>query len=63
MSTTDGAIDQKSFYDLEGIYYCLLPKTDMEMKYLASTKFIYNFQHKSNNINRYSSIINNLKYE
>ena len=50
MSTTDGAIDQKSFYDLEGIYYCLLPKTDMEMKYLASTNFIYNFQHKSNNI-------------
>ena len=29
MSTTDGAIDQKIIYDLEWIYYCLLPKTVM----------------------------------
>ena len=27
MPTTDGAIEQKLFYDLEWIYYCLLPKT------------------------------------
>ena len=32
MLTTDGAIDQKLFYDLEWIYYCLLPKTVMQMK-------------------------------
>ena len=38
MSTTDGAIDQKYFYDLEGIYYCLLPKTVKQMKLLLSTK-------------------------
>ena len=39
MSTTDGAIDQKSFYGLEWIYYCLLPKPIMQMKHLPSTKF------------------------
>ena len=27
MSTTDGATDQTLFYDLEWIYYCLIPKT------------------------------------
>ena len=27
MSTTDSAIDQKLFSDLEWIYHCLLPKT------------------------------------
>ena len=27
MSTTDGATDQKLIYDLEWIYYCLLPKS------------------------------------
>ena len=32
MSTTDGTVDQKSFYDLQGIYNCILPKTDMQMK-------------------------------
>ena len=40
MLTTDSAIDEKSFYDLQGIYYCLPTKTDMQMKHLASTKFI-----------------------
>ena len=50
MSTTDGAIDQKLFSDLEWIYHCLLPKTVLQMKRLQSTKFIYHFQHKSNNI-------------
>ena len=42
MSTTDdciGAIDQNLFYDLEWKYHCLLPKTVMQMKHLASTKF------------------------
>ena len=39
MITTDDAIDQKSFYDLEGLYNCLLPKTDMQIEHLASTKF------------------------
>ena len=39
MSTTDGAIDQKLFYDLEWIYNCLLPKTVMQMKHLPSRKF------------------------
>ena len=28
MSTTDGAIDQKLFYDLGGIFYCLLLSTE-----------------------------------
>ena len=32
MSTTDGAIDQKSFNDLQGIYYHLLPKTVLKLK-------------------------------
>ena len=35
MSTTDGAFDQKLFYDLEWIYHCLLPKTDMQMKHAS----------------------------
>ena len=39
MSTTDGAIDQKLIYDLEWIYYCLPPKTVMQMKHLSSAKF------------------------
>ena len=39
MSTTDGAIDQKLFYDLEWICYCLLPKTFIKMKHMPSTKF------------------------
>ena len=39
MSTTDGAIDQKLIYDLEWIYYCLLPKAVMQMKHLPSAKF------------------------
>ena len=33
--------------------YCLLPKTrrkHIQMKDLASTNFIYNFQYKSNNV-------------
>ena len=39
MSTTDGASDQKLIYDLEWKYYCLLPKTVMQMKHLPSAKF------------------------
>ena len=39
MSTTDGAIDQKLFSDLEWIYHCLLLKTVLQMKRLQSTKF------------------------
>ena len=46
MTTTDGAIDQKLFYDLEWIYYCLLTKTFMQIQ----QNFIYHFKHKSNNI-------------
>ena len=58
MSTTDGAIDQKLFSDLEWIYHCLLLKTVLQMKRLQSTKF-YLSQIKQHN--RYSSIINNFK--
>ena len=54
MSTTDGAIDQKLFYDLEWIYHCLLPKIVMQMKHLPFSAQIK--QH-----NRYFSIVNNLK--
>ena len=39
MSTTDGAIDQYLSYDCKWIYYCLLPKTIMQMKHLSSAKF------------------------
>ena len=28
MSTTDGGIEQKLFYDLEWIYYCVVPKNE-----------------------------------
>ena len=63
MSTTDGAIDQKLFYDLEWIYYCLLPKTVMQMKHLPSAKFYLSISAQIKQHNRYSNIINNLKYE
>ena len=66
MSTTDGAIDQKLIYDLEWIYYCLLPKTKckwMQMKHLPSAKFYLSLSAQIKQHNRYSSIINNLKYE
>ena len=39
MSTTNGAFDQKAFYDLEWIYYCGLPKNSYGKKYLPPTKF------------------------
>ena len=39
MSTTDGAIDQKLSYELEWTYYCLLPKTVMQLEHLSATKF------------------------
>ena len=43
MSTTDGAIDEKLFYDLEWLYHCLLPKTIMQMKHLPPRKFYLSF--------------------
>ena len=51
------------FYDLEWIYYCLLPKTVMQMKHLPSAKFYLSISAQIKHYNRYSSIINNLKYE
>ena len=39
ISSTDGATDQKLFYDLECIYFCPLSKTVMQMKHLPSVKF------------------------
>ena len=59
MSTTDGDIDQKLSYDLEWIYYCLLPKTVMQMKHLPSAKFYLSLSAQIKQHNRYSSIINN----
>ena len=53
MSTKDGAIDKKLFYDLEWIYHCLLPKTiknDANETSAINKIFIHHFQHKSNNI-------------
>ena len=60
MSTTDGAIDQQLFSDLEWIYHCLLPKTVLQMKCLQSTKFHLSLSAQIKH-NRYSSIINNFK--
>ena len=53
MSTKDGAIDQKLFYDLERIYYCLLPKTVIQMKHLPSTKFYLSLLAQNKPHNRY----------
>ena len=53
MSTTDGAIGQKLFYDLEWIYHCLLPKTVMQMKHLPSTKFYLSLLAQIKQYNRY----------
>ena len=61
MSTTDGAIDQKLFSDLEWVYNCLLPKTVLQMKRLQSTKFYLSLSAQIKQHNRYSSIINNFK--
>ena len=59
MSTIDGAIDQNLSYDLEWIYHCLIPRTVMHMKHLASkSDFSTNKQR-----NGYSNIIDNFKYE
>ena len=63
MSTTDGAIDQQLIYDLKWIYYCLLPKTVMQMKHLPSAKSYLSLSEQIKQHNRYSSIINNLKCE
>ena len=41
MSTTDGAINQNHLMILEGLYYCLVPKTDLEMKHRAPTKILF----------------------
>ena len=63
MSTTDGGIDQKYFYDFEWLYYCLLPKTVMQMKHLLWTTFYLSLSAQIKQHNRYTSIINNLKHE
>ena len=60
MSTTDSAMDQKSFYDLQWICQCLLPKTVMQMKHLPSTKFYLSLLAQIKQHSRYPSIINNL---
>ena len=64
MPIIDGAIDQKSFCNLERILYCLLQKKKniMQMKHLISTKFYLSFSAQIKH-NRYSNKINNLKYE
>ena len=48
MSTLDSAIDRKSFYEPEKMFYCLLPKKYMQMKDLHQHDSICHFQHKSN---------------
>ena len=63
MSTTDGAIDQNLFHDFKWVFYCLLPKTLMQIKHLPSTKFDSSLLAQVKRHNRYSSIINDLKYE
>ena len=63
MSTTDSAIDQKLFYDLEWIYLCLLLKIVMQMKHLPTKEFYLSRSAQIKQHNRYSSIINHLKYE
>ena len=63
MPTTDGAIDQKLFYDLEWIYFRLLLKTVMQMKHLPTTTFYLSLSAQIKQYNRYSSIIKYLKYE
>ena len=37
MLTTDGVIGQKLLYVSDWIYYCLLPKTFIQLKHLPST--------------------------
>ena len=41
MSTTDGAIDQKLFSDLQWIYHCLLPKTVLQNETSAINKILF----------------------
>ena len=59
MSSIDGAIDQKTFCDLERIFYCLLLKTYAN---LTSTKVYLAFSAQNQTTNRQSNIINHLKY-
>ena len=54
MSTTDGAIEQKLFYDLQWICYCLLSKTFMQMKHMPSTKLYLSLSAQIEQDNRYS---------
>ena len=49
MSTTDGAIDQKLFYDLEWILLSS-PENSYSNELSAIKNNIYHFQHKSNKI-------------
>ena len=56
MSTTDGAIDQNLFYDLKWIFNCQLPKTNMQMKHLSSTKFYLSLSAQIRQHDRYSKI-------
>ena len=64
MSTTDGAIDQKLFYDL-GRIIILLPITENNYanKTSAVAIFYLSLSAQIKQENRYSSIINNLKYD
>ena len=52
MSTTDGAIDQRLYMDLEWIYHCLLPKTVTQIKHLAWTKFYLSLSAQIKHYNR-----------
>ena len=64
MSTRDGAIGQKFLFDLEWIYYGPLPNKKLsKWNIYHQQNFINHSQHKSKQQNRYSSIINYLKYE
>ena len=53
MSTTDGAIDQKLFYDLEKMYYCLLPRT-YTYGTCAINKILFLLSAQIKQYNRYS---------
>ena len=63
MSTTDGAIDQKRFYDLEWIIIVYYRKQLLYANETSAINKILFITLSLKQHNRYSSIINNLKYE
>ena len=63
MSTTDGAIDKTYFVCEIDILLSNTEKKIMQIKHLPLTKFYLSLSAQIKQRNRYSSIINNLKYE